>query len=82
MLVLTRKQKEKIRIGSNIIINIISISENQVKIGIEAPSDIKILREEIYEGVRQHTLEASIQSKNTSKAELSKLQVNKINKGK
>ena len=70
------------KILTNIIINIISVSENQVKIGIEAPSDIKILREEIYEGVRQHTLEASIKSKQTSKAELSKLQVNKINKGK
>ena len=48
MLVLTRKQGEKIRIGANIIISVLSTSDNQVKIGIEAPADMKILREEIF----------------------------------
>ena len=82
MLVLTRKQNEKIRIGSNIVINILSISDHQVKIGIEAPSHIKILREEIYDTVKQHTVEASIKSKGISEKDLSKLPINKINKSK
>lgn len=82
MLVLTRKQNEKIRIGSNIIINILSISEHQVKIGIEAPNQVKILREEIYDTVKQHTVEASQKSKGVSEKELSKLPINKLNKSK
>ena len=40
MLVLKRKIDEKIRIGSDIVISIVSISEHQVKIGIDAPDDI------------------------------------------
>lgn len=82
MLVLKRKQNEKIRIGSDIVVNIISVSENQVKIGIEAPSDVKILREEVYEKLKIHTVEATQQSKELDVNELTKLSVNKINKKK
>lgn len=81
MLVLTRKQGEKIRIGSNIIISVLSAGDNQVKIGIDAPADMKILREEIYETVKTHTVEASKQSKISSE-ELKKLSLNKLNKKK
>ncbi len=80
MLVLKRKPNEKIRIGSDIIINIISVSEHQVKIGIEAPDDVKILREEIYENVKQHTIEASLLSKELV-GEANKLPINKLKKG-
>lgn len=82
MLVLTRKQGEKIRIGVNIIISVLSTSDNQVKIGIEAPADMKILREEIYETVKTHTVEASKQSSNISPDELKNLSINKLNKKK
>lgn len=80
MLVLKRKQNEKIRIGSDIVVNIISVSDHQVKIGIEAPDDVKILREEIYEKLKIHAVEASQQSKEVDVKELSKLDINKINK--
>ncbi|MFA8341706.1 MAG: carbon storage regulator CsrA [Rhodothermaceae bacterium] len=79
MLVLKRKTDEKIRIGSDIVINIVSISEHQVKIGIEAPDDVKILREEIYETVKNDILEATEKSKEI-KPDLSDLSVNKLNK--
>jgi len=82
MLVLTRKPGEKIRIGANIIISVLSTSDNQVKIGIEAPADMKILREEIYETVKTHTLEASKQSSKISPDELKNLSINKLNKKK
>lgn len=59
MLVLTRKINEEIKIGSDIIIKIISTSDSQIKIGIEAPKDIQILRGEVYEKVKESTIEAS-----------------------
>lgn len=50
MLVLTRKRSEKIRIGDNIVIKVIKAGRNTVKIGIEAPSDVRVLREELLDG--------------------------------
>lgn len=47
MLVLTRKPQEKIIIGDNIEIMLISIKRDQVRIGIECPKDIRIVREEL-----------------------------------
>jgi len=79
MLVLKRKTDEKIRIGSDIVINIVSISEHQVKIGIDAPGDVKILREEIYETVKNDIFEATEKSKEI-KPDLSNLSINKLNK--
>ena len=82
MLVLSRKQNEKIRIGSDIVITVLGVSENQVKLGIEAPADVKILREEIFENIKKHTVEASQMSKEIKSADLSKLLLNKLNKPK
>jgi len=48
MLVLTRKIEEIVRIGDNISIKIIDIDNRQVKLGIEAPKNVAINREEIY----------------------------------
>ena len=47
MLVLTRREGERVLIGDNIIIEINEISKGQVRIAFDAPEDIKILREEI-----------------------------------
>ncbi len=80
MLVLTRKKNEKIRIGNDIILNIIAISDNQVRVGIEAPADVKILREEVYESIKNFTKEASEKSKEKFESDLSKLKFNKLNK--
>lgn len=80
MLVLSRKQNEKIRIGSDIIVHIISTSENQVKIGIEAPGDIKILRDELYERIKIESHEAVSHAKDASKEELLKLKLNVVKK--
>lgn len=48
MLILTRKLGENIRIGDSIKITIVEVRSGQVKLGIEAPPEIKVHREEIY----------------------------------
>jgi carbon storage regulator len=47
MLVLSRKLGEKIVIGDNIVVTVVKIDRNQIRIGIEAPHDIPVYREEI-----------------------------------
>ncbi|MEX9782345.1 carbon storage regulator CsrA [Providencia manganoxydans] len=48
MLTLTRRTRETLMIGDDIIITILGIKGNQVRIGIEAPRDIGVHRQEIY----------------------------------
>lgn len=48
MLVLTRKSGESFRIGSDVIVRILDIKSGHIKIGIEAPKEVGIYREEVY----------------------------------
>ena len=48
MLVLARKKKEAIRIGDNIRVEVIEISGSRVRIGVTAPDDVEVHREEVY----------------------------------
>lgn len=48
MLVLTRRPSECIRVGDHIGITVLDVRGNQVRIGVEAPRDISVDREEIY----------------------------------
>ena len=59
MLVLTRKLGEKIQIGDDINIVIMEVKGKQVKLGIEAPSNIKVHREEIYQKIQDENIRAS-----------------------
>ncbi len=77
MLVLTRKIDEEIKIGSDISIKVISISENQVKIGITAPNSVQIYRGEVYEKVIQYSLEAS-KVNSVDKVDLTKYKIQKV----
>ncbi|GKX65462.1 carbon storage regulator CsrA [Inconstantimicrobium mannanitabidum] len=60
MLVVTRKIGESILIGDNIEVSISKIEDGSVKIAIEAPKDIRILRKEIYKQVEQENIEAAV----------------------
>mgnify|MGYP000039872764 CR=1 FL=1 len=59
MLILTRKIGESVTIGNDIKVKIISVDQNQVKLGFEAPSDIPIFREELIAKVKNMNIEAS-----------------------
>jgi carbon storage regulator len=68
MLVLSRKLNETIVIGNNIRIKVVGISGGQVRIGIEAPDDIKVMREELLFR-REEAIETSASSQLLRKPE-------------
>lgn len=59
MLVLTRKVGEKIQIGDSISVLIMDVKGKQVRLGIEAPSEVKVHREEIYQRIKEENIQAS-----------------------
>ena len=60
MLVLARKKNESIVVGDNIEVFVVDISSDQVKIGVKAPSNVKVHRKEIYEGIKKEMKEAAM----------------------
>jgi len=48
MLVLTRKIGEQIRIGDTVTVRVLEVRGSQVRLGVDAPTDVRIYREEIY----------------------------------
>ena len=70
MLVLTRKPGESIRIGDDISIVVIEIQRGQVKLAIDAPRDIPVHREEIYELVQDENVKATRHVAESNPAEL------------
>ena len=52
MLVLSRKKGQTIRIGDDIEITIVATTNDQVKIGIQAPKNVEILRQEVFEEIQ------------------------------
>lgn len=47
MLVLSRKETERIRLGKSIVVTVVRVSGDKVRLGIEAPPDVLVLREEL-----------------------------------
>ena len=68
MLVLTRKVGERIHIGDGIVVTVVRIQNDKVRVGIEAPSNVAIHREEVYRRVQaaQAAQAANHLSPNTS----------------
>ena len=59
MLVLTRKLGETIVIGDNIVIKVVDIHGKQIRLGIEAPTEISIFRGEIYDRIKEENKASS-----------------------
>lgn len=59
MLIITRKKGESLMIGDDIEITISKIEDGSVKIGINAPKDVTILRKELYEAVENENKKAA-----------------------
>ncbi len=59
MLVLTRKVGESITIGDDISVRVLEISGNNIKIGINAPRNITIYRQEVYEKIREENINST-----------------------
>ncbi|MEK6246734.1 MAG: carbon storage regulator [Planctomycetales bacterium] len=47
MLVLSRKESERIRVGESIVVTVVRLGRDKVRLGIEAPSDVLVLRDEL-----------------------------------
>ena len=59
MLILTRRVGETLMIGDEVTVTVLGVKGNQVRIGVNAPRDVTVHREEIYERIKQDQQEAS-----------------------
>ncbi|NLJ68742.1 MAG: carbon storage regulator CsrA [Firmicutes bacterium] len=73
MLVLTRKVDESIIIGDNIKITVVDIRGDQAKIGIEAPREISVHREEVYLEIQEENRRAAMSAQQVDLDQLSDL---------
>ncbi len=62
MLILSRKEGEALIINDNISIKILESKNGQVKLGLEAPADVEILREEVYRRILEENKKAAQES--------------------
>jgi carbon storage regulator len=55
MLVLSRKRDEKIVIGENIVVTVVEIRGDKVRLGVEAPKEVSVHRQEVWDAIRRHS---------------------------
>ena len=59
MLVLSRQRDESIMIGDNVVITVVDVRGDKVKLGIDAPIEIPVHRQEVYEAIRRENQRAA-----------------------
>ncbi len=73
VLVLARKLDESIVIGDNIIVKVVSVENGVVKLGIDTPQEISIMRSELLEQVKEQNMSAAGKTDLKVLTELSKI---------
>ena len=59
MLILTRRVGETLMIGDEVTVTVLGVKGNQVRIGVNAPKDVSVHREEIYERIKKEQAEST-----------------------
>jgi carbon storage regulator len=62
MLILTRRVGETVMIGNDVTVTILGVKGNQVRVGVNAPRDVAVHREEIYERIKREEQEGTPRS--------------------
>lgn len=65
MLILTRRIGETLMVGDNVSITVLGVKGNQVRIGVNAPKDVSVHREEIYQRIQREKGKADSHSSGT-----------------
>lgn len=61
MLILTRRVGETLMIGDNVTVTVLRVKGNQVRLGVNAPKDVSVHREEIFERIQQEDTDESVE---------------------
>lgn len=69
MLILTRRVGETVMIGNDVTVTVLGVKGNQVRIGINAPKDVAVHREEIYERIKREQQQGEAQGESRQTAE-------------
>ena len=67
MLILTRRTGESVMVGDNVVITVLGVRGNQIRLGIAAPKEVQVHREEIYRRITAETSHACIATQLQSK---------------
>lgn len=60
MLVLSRQRDQSIIIGDNVVITVVDVRGDKVKLGIQAPKEISVHRQEVYEAIQRENRQAAL----------------------
>lgn len=58
MLILTRRVGETVMIGDNVTVTVLGVKGNQVRLGVNAPRDVAVHRQEIYDRIKEEDVES------------------------
>ena len=59
MLILSRRPGESVTLGDDIVVTVVSVNGNQVRLGINAPREVRVPRDEIYKAIREENQAAA-----------------------